>query len=108
MKEIVQPAPLIDAETMARARRPVTARERITAILIALGCVAAGTAMWLWHQFYLSDLISLAIRGQAVHRFRLKIDWVWCRPTGALLIAVGLIALFGALSKRSAAKETAS
>lgn len=104
MKDAIEPAPLFDAEALAQARKPLTLKDRIQAVLVALGCLAAGSAMWIWHEFYVSDLISMAIRGEAVHRFRIKIDWLWCRPTGALLILVGLIALLGALTKRSAAK----
>jgi hypothetical protein len=104
MKNAIEPAPFFDAETLAQARKPVTAKDRIKAVLVALGCLAVGSAMWIWHQFYVSDLISMAIRGEAVHRFRIKIDWLWCRPTGTLLILGGLLVLLGALTKRSASK----
>ena len=108
MKNATEPAPLFDAEALAQARQPLTFQDRIKALFVAIGCLAVGSAMWIWHQFYVSDLISIAIRGEAVHRFRIKIDWLWCRPTGTLLILIGLIAIFGALTKRSAAKTEAA
>jgi hypothetical protein len=81
--------------------KPITPRERIKAVLVSVSAIVAGTAMWIGHQFYVSDLIYRLFGDEPVQRFRLKIDIVWCRPTGAILILFGCLVLWGALTKRS-------
>ena len=71
------------------------------AVLVSVGAIGAGIAMWIWHQFYVSDLLYRLLGQEAVHRFRLRIDFIWCRPTGAILILLGCVVICGALTKKS-------
>jgi hypothetical protein len=83
------------------SEKPITPKERIKAALVSVGAIVAGIAMWIWHEFYVSDLIYRLLGDEPVHRFRLKIDIVWCRPTGAILILFGCLVFWGALTKKS-------
>jgi hypothetical protein len=90
-------------QTEQPQQKPITPQERIKAAAIAVAFIALGAGMWKWHDLYVSDLLSFV--GGQPHTFRLKIDWIWCRPTGAVLIFVGAVALLGCLTKRSATER---
>jgi|GEM_PF-3711515 hypothetical protein len=81
--------------------KPISLKERMMAVLVSASAIVAGIAMWIWHQFYVSDLIYRLFGQEAAHSFRLKIDIIWCRPTGAVLILFGCVILLGALTKKS-------
>jgi len=83
------------------SQKPIPPRERIKAVVVSVSAIVAGIAMWIWHQFYVSDLLYRLFGQDAVHRFRLKLDILWCRPTGAILILFGGLVLWGALTKKS-------
>jgi hypothetical protein len=93
--------PLFSEEAIAASRKPLTLKSRVQGIAVAFLMAGAGAAMWVWHQFYVSDLIPMAFGREPRHMFRLKLDFVWCRPTGALLILVAAVVLLGALTKPS-------
>src|SRR5262245_27335348 len=98
-KIVEVPEPSVMSPGPGTSKKPITPKERITAPLISLSAIAVGTAMWIWHQFYVSDLLNRMLGQEAAHRFRLKIDIIWCRPTGAVLILFGCLILLGALTK---------
>jgi hypothetical protein len=83
------------------SEKPISLKERIKAVLVSVSAIVAGIAMWIWHQFYVSDFLYRLFGQETVHRFRLKIDILWCRPTGAVLILFGCLVLWGALTKKS-------
>ena len=94
--KIVEPAPQSTAP-----QKPITPKERVKAMFIAIGMVLAGIGMWVWPQFYLSDLIYRLFGNEPVHQFRPKLDIFWCRPTGVVVILLGLLALWGIFTKKS-------
>lgn len=91
----------ITLSTPETPEKPITPKDRITAVLISVSAILTGIAMWTWHQFYVSDLLYRLLGNEPVHQFRLKIDIVWCRPTGCILILFGCIVLWGVLTKKS-------
>jgi hypothetical protein len=96
--------PGITLSVPEKSEEPITTKDRVKAVLVSVGAIVAGIAMWIWHQFYLSDLIYRLFGDEPVHRFRLKLDIFWCRPTGVILILFGCLVLWGALTKKSAAQ----
>jgi hypothetical protein len=83
------------------SQAPITPKERLKAMFISIGTILAGIGMWVWPQFYLSDLVYRLLGNEPIHQFRPRLDIFWCRPTGVILIVLGALALWGVFTKKS-------
>jgi len=79
----------------------ITPKERVKAMFVSVAMILAGIGMWVWPQFYLSDLIYRLFGNEPVHQFRGKLDILWCRPTGIVVILLGALVLWGTFTKKS-------
>jgi hypothetical protein len=87
-------------QTNTDDNKPMTLKDRIFAVLWALGFIGLGAAMIIWPD---------AVSSDADHPRRLVgkiIVWIWGRPGGAVVAILGLLIGWSAFMKSDPEPET--
>lgn len=88
-------------ELLAESQKPLTMKDRFVGVFIAL--VMFGLAAGMFIRPVLLGGAGDDLGGRKTRGYINLIEMVWSRPVGGVLILLGLLVLFGALTKKSAA-----
>lgn len=96
--------PTLAEELIAEAEKPLTMKDRLVGIVIAIVMFALAAGMFV-RPVLLSSADTTDVSGRRTRGLLNIIDLAWSRPVGGILILVGLLVVWGSLTKRSAAKD---
>jgi len=86
----------------AAAAEPLTPKDRIVGLLMAI--VIAGLGVWMFLRPVLIDLGGNEPNSRKARGFMNMLDWIWSRPVGVIAILLALLMIYGSLTKKSAPK----
>lgn len=95
------------SDLLAEAEKPLTVMDRV--IGVGLGLVFAGLGVWMLIDPSLSiigDETATGRGGRKVAGLVRLVEMVWSRPLGVILVVLGVLVLFGAVTKKSVGKGT--
>jgi hypothetical protein len=90
-----------------KPRVPVTAKDRVTGIVVALVLLGLGAAMILWPDLGLvpADADPSGRGGRKVVGLLKIAEMVWSRPVGGIAGVLGLLVAFGSLTNKTKAAD---
>ncbi len=90
-------------ELIAEAEKPLTMKDRLVGIVIAVIMFALAAGMFV-RPVLLAGADSGDVSGMRTRGFMNIIEMAWSRPVGGILVLIGLLVVWGSLTKRSAPK----
>ena len=81
--------------------KPLTFKDRIGGIALALAFIAVGASMIVWPAFLSVDDENIP-SGRGGRTIAVLLEVVWSRPVGGLLILLALLMVWGSITKKSA------
>lgn len=93
-------------ELVAAAEEPLTLKDRVVGALISLVMLVLAAGMFVRPALLPSDA-SQGVSGRRTSGLLSLVDLVWSRPVGVMLILLGLLVLYGSLTKKGAPKAAA-
>jgi hypothetical protein len=94
----------LSEELIEASKKPLTAKDRVVGIVIALVLIGLCIGMWIRPDILPVESSDL---GRGGRRVVLIVEFVWSRGIGAILGLVGLLVIYGSLTKPSAPKAGA-
>jgi hypothetical protein len=86
------------------ADMPVTLKDRIVGLVLALAFGTFGVCTWIWPR--IAALSEAHPGGRGGRRAKLWLDLLWSRPVGSIAIVLAVVILWGVITKRSASSPS--
>ena len=99
------PKTLVQAATEAR-NEPVTMKDRIVGVVIGLAMIGFGVGTWLNPELIADAFREDSPSGRGGRKIVFFLNLAWNRPVGSILLLLGLLVLYGALTRKKEASSS--